>query len=261
MAADQDQTNTIELQTNDTDSASPQVDAAALATALSFGATVPPLGLSFAKALAIETEASMAQRLEGAENFMLGADTDRQFGGKARADRDRDADENSINYAVTLLDQNERERRRVQEEWSHKTSTVAGVTMDNSAWFALAKRLREDDELRSKVVAAFEARGMTADAANARYDRVAEIAEIAAIPPSQRTDEQNETFRKAQADPTLKSDLETVKRFAGDDPTSDKASNFNGSFARAATGSAPAATSTLPAPIVRPVTTVDGMGM
>lgn len=134
--------------------------------------------------------------------------------------------------------------------------------MTGAEWAKLADRLRDDDDLRRRIMDVFEKRGMTKQEAEARYERVADIAEIAAIPPSQRTDEQKATMKQAEADPTLKQDMKDVQSVAQEIASAKPASEFNQQFAQAATVENPPTSEepkTLPA--ARPAVAVLGMGI
>lgn len=126
---------------------------------------------------------------------------------EAKREREERADA-AINAQMAILQQQER------AEWARTPSTVGGVTMTGEEWDKLAKRLRNDDELRERVLTAFQKRGISETEAEARYERVADVAEIMAIPPSQRTAEEKETVRKADADPTFKQDMTDMKDIA-----------------------------------------------
>lgn len=49
--------------------------------------------------------------------------------------------------------------------------------MKNAEWDKLAERLRNDEDLRRRVIDVLKARGMSDDEAEARYDRVTQVAE------------------------------------------------------------------------------------
>lgn len=119
---------------------------------------------------------------------------------KVREDEDREV-QTDMWQAVAVRE------RREREEWMRTQSTVGGITMTGAEWAQFADRLRNDEDLRRRVIDALEKRGMTKAEAEARYERVADISEIAAKPPSQRSEQEAETFKRAQADPTLAQDM------------------------------------------------------
>lgn len=158
----------------------------------------------------IGREADLAHRVEGAERFFNAAATGTTEI-RLRIKREKEAEDDAVASLSAVIAEG---RKREQEEWNRTRSTVAGVTMTGAEWRQLANRLRSDEELHRKVVDAFKARGLSAAEAEHRYDRVADVAEIAAIPPSQRTEEQAERLEKANADPTFKRDMEDAAKAA-----------------------------------------------
>lgn len=199
------------------------------------------LRVPFAQASRVEAEAEMAMRLEGAENFT----NDTTLRLQPRRGQDTESDENETaprTFLRAALDQIKREQERQREEWSRTRSTVAGVPMSGAEWAALSRLMRSDNEFRQKLLDAFMARGMTLDEAEERYDRVADVAEIAAIPPEQRTEEQNQIIREADADPEFKRDMAEATRELGNKaaPASGLSSQFGQSAAGIPNAPAPA---------------------
>jgi hypothetical protein len=196
--ADPSRTNSTDIETN--------VDAASLVLAAAFGpVSFPPDMSDFLKAAILEK----AEQLRSADGQ---SGLDSRLKSAQRNDRDEDGENNMAAWA-TLIEQEQEER----EEWARTRSSVGGVAMTGAEWKDFAKKLREDDKLREEILEAFVRRGMTRDEAERRYQRVIDIAEIAAIPPSQRTEEQQHEFEKAQADPTFKADVSEAAAFAKTD--------------------------------------------
>jgi hypothetical protein len=175
----------------------------------------------------------------------------------SREERQRREDEKNSSYFEAMMTQEQR-RRREQEEWSRTKSTVCGVTMTGSEWAELAQRLRNDDDLRRRVIEAFEGLGMSHSEAEARYERAAQVAEAAAIPPSQRNDEQKRVIKSAESDPTYKSDMNVIKAEMGESQALSRNSELSETFATASNGAAPPGdgAAQAPRPIVQPI----GMG-
>lgn len=178
----------------------------------------------------------------------------------SREERQRREDEKNSNYFEAMMTQEQR-RRREQEQWSRTKSTVGGVTMTGSEWAELAQRLRNDDDLRRRVIEAFEGRGMSRDEAEARYERAAQVAEAAAIPPSQRNDEQKRVIKSAESDPTYKRDMDDIERarqkMLGPSHESSLSREFDAASNNAKVEQAPAA---IESPTPKPVTAALGMG-
>jgi hypothetical protein len=212
------------------------------------------LRVPFAQAARIEAEADMAMRLEGAENFTN--DTTLRLQPRRGQDDDSEHETAPRAFVRAALDQIKREQERQREEWARTRSTVAGVPMSGTEWAALSRLMRTDNEFRQKLLDAFMARGMTLDEAEERYDRVADMAEIAAIPPAQRTEKQNQIIRAADADPEFKQDMAEAARLASSDAA--PASGLSSQFSRSA------AVADAPAPIQQAAVTVvpgNGFGM
>ena len=130
--------------------------------------------------------------------------------------------------------------------------------MTGSEWAELAQRLRNDEDLHRRVIEAFEGRGMSHSEAEARYERAAQVAEAAAIPPSQRSEEQKRVIKSAESDPTYKRDMNVIKAEMGESQALSSNSELSGRFA-AASNDAPAAVESAaqaPRPVVQPT----GMG-
>ena len=191
-----------------------QVDTATLVAAKTFGSIALPKNISAAKAAFIEAAADTAQNAVGAENFVIGVNG--PINEPTRAERQRHADEDNLDYLISIGEEAQEQRRleREREEWSHTRSTVGGVTMTGAEWRKLAERLRTDDDLHRRLIDAFEKRGMTAAEAETRYVRVADVAGIAAIPEGQRTEDQVAAFERAKADPAFSQDMRDVERAA-----------------------------------------------
>ncbi|MEN2711540.1 hypothetical protein ACQKOH_03695 [Sphingomonas sp. NPDC092331] len=203
-----------------------QFDIAAYAAARAFNNSAYPPGMPDWVQAAIEARA--VDICEAAKDN-LALDELSEPGAKEK--RRKEAGETTEAQFGFIIQQQQRER----EEWLKSSVTVAGTTMTGAEWQDLSKRLREDDDFRDKLMQLFIARGMSRDEAEARVERVAEVAEIAAIPESQRTDEQKRYFSNAQADPTFKKDAEgaqTLLKPVAPQPRSE----LHGSFKAAASG-------------------------
>ncbi|MEJ7925632.1 hypothetical protein WG908_02535 [Sphingobium sp. AN641] len=234
-----------------------QVDtiASAIAPSLVFGAVALPPGLPDYRKIELESRAEQA-KISAQEAGFVAADMSRAFDGKTIQERDKD-EENRL-YVASLVQEVEQRLERERQEWSRTSSTVSSVTMTGAEWAKLADRLRNDDDLRRRIMDVFEKRGMTKQEAEARYERVADIAEIAAIPPSQRTDEQKATMKQAEADPTLKRDMEDARQAQlGRAParSTGLAENFEAAASSQSVATAQAVTPPASAPTVVP-----GMG-
>lgn len=137
----------ISLSPEDENNAGQQVDAAALAVGKFFGATALPLGLSFAKAAAIEMDANFARQLDGADNFVLGAGGGMPLDDKSRAEREDEATQVSIAYIAALFGDDERRRAREIEherQWLAETHTYAGQTLSGPEWKTMMDWFRDD---------------------------------------------------------------------------------------------------------------------
>lgn len=165
-----------------------------------------PLKVSFAKAAFIKAQVEIEKGLDGADNFIRIDSSDRST---ARSN-ENESDERFLDYVANVLADAERLRRREREEWERTVSSVGGVQMTGAEWREFAKRLSLDEELRDKVMESLHQRGMSEEEAKARYERITKIAEIAAIPPSQRTPEQQQIMVLAEADPTFQQDMQSA---------------------------------------------------
>ena len=187
-----------------------EIDTATYVAAKIFGAVALPSGTPSAKAAFIEAAANAATILDGAENFVMGAGgAGGPLNDQTRAERQRKNDDDNLDYLISIGERAQEERER--EEWMRTRSTVAGVTMTGAEWAQLADRLRTDSGLKEEILAAFRKRGMTDEEADRRYERVADVAAIAAKPPSQRTEQEVETFEKAKGDPSFRQDLNEAR--------------------------------------------------
>ena len=176
---------------------------------------------------AVQQKAAEAKSAPGAIGFEMTSPSVKREEDKKRRDRET----NDLANAYQQLQQQQQER----EAWQRTPSTVGGVTMNGTEWAVLADRLKSDEDLRDRILAAHMARGMNEREAEARLERVRQVAEIAAIPPSQRTDEQKETLEIAEADKSFKKDMATAKAESERDTTAPK-SDLSSSFDRAASG-------------------------
>ena len=210
MAIEQDtDLEDIDLATDDKKDTGRQVDAATGVAAQLFDSV--PLNVNFAKAASIEAQAQLLKQLDGAENFFLIDEGDLRQSSHYREEQKQEEDAKFFGY-LTELDEQAEQRRREQEEWSKTISCVGGLEMTGAQWTEFARRLRSDQELREKILEEFRQRGMTEEEARRRYERVTAASEIAAIPPNQRTDEQNQLLQEAEADPSFYDDLQASAR-------------------------------------------------
>jgi hypothetical protein len=193
--------NPIDLRRDNIEDAEAQVDASALALAKVFGTAAFPSNMPDFLKEAILARADQARNAAGdlvIDNRMDASDP------KSRREREEDTADFVSQW---VQNQQQMQADREREEWAHAKSTVGGVTMTGAEWAAMAKRLREDDKLREEILGLFRRRGMTDEEAERRYQRVINVAEIAAIPSSQRTEEQQHEFEKAKADPSFARDM------------------------------------------------------
>lgn len=181
----------------------PTVDVASLSLAATFGPVAFPKGLPEHLKQSILEKAEQSRTADGSIGGNQMANDDR----RRQAERD-EAEENLSTWANAAQQQRE---EREREEWAKTKSTVAGVTLTGAEWAQLAERLRSDSKFKDDVITAFRQRGMTEDEAEQRFERVADVTEIAAKPPSQRTEAEAERFEKAQADPKVQADLKVVQ--------------------------------------------------
>ena len=231
---------------------SEQCDLAVYTAAATFNAVAFPPNMPEELKREIEARAERARQANPNINLATGDPSSVD----AKKKREADADDRADQQLSLILQEQQRER----EAWMQTPSTVGGVTMTGEEWSELSKRLRSDDELRSRIMDAFMARGMTEAEAERRYDRVADVAEIMAIPPAQRTEEQQAKVEKADADPTFKQDAQVTRDVAAQRPSAAQ-SDFSQSLAKAAPpDDAPSTTSGGAAP-ARRVDFVQGAGL
>lgn len=197
----------IDLRHDNENDAGAQVDASLLRLAATFGVVSFPPGMPDYLQAAILEKAEQDRNADG--SFIAGS---AENADERRREDKRQAQDNMSRWADALL-----EEREERERWARTQSIIGGVTKTGAEWQSFAKRLREDDELRQRIIEAFRKRGMTEDEAEQRYERVVDIAEIAAIPPSQRTEEQQQEFEKAKADPTFQQDMQEANAAASVD--------------------------------------------
>jgi len=231
-----------------------QFDPATYVASAVFNAVAFPANMPEYLKRHIEAEAAFAQRLDDA-GMTIGGANGGPIGEMTKAERNKKAGDEAADYLSILSEKFEREERE-REEWSHTVSTVAGVSMTGKEWAQLAERLRNDEDLHRRLIEIYRARGMTGAEAEARYDRIAEVATIAAIPPSQRTEAQKVTMKDANSEPSIGRDLADA-RTAMSKNDLPAPSGFNTAFGNAASGS-DAAVAAAPAnqPAPKPATTV-----
>ncbi len=189
----------IDLRRDNIEDAEAQVDASAYALAAVFGPVSWPPGMPDYRKEAIRERAEQMRNADGTFHI------DSRM--KPTEHGDADDENDNISQFAQIVRQEQAER----EEWLHTRSSVCGVTMTGEEWADFAKRLREDDKLHEDILAAFMRRGMDKDEAERRYERVVDVAEIAAIPESQRSEAQQQTFEKAKADPTFSTDMKEAE--------------------------------------------------
>jgi len=202
-------------------------DVATYVATRAFNSAALPPGMPDWMEAAIDARASELRAVVGDSQIL---DELSETGAKEK--RRKEADERVEAQVGLIVQQQQRER----EEWLKSSVTVAGSTMTGAEWQDLSKRLRDDEDFREKLTKLFLARGMSRDEAEARIERVAEVAEIAAIPESQRTDEQKLTMRNAEADPTFKQDVKDAKQMARNESVPAPTSQFKDSFTKVSDG-------------------------
>lgn len=180
---------------NGTDNNRRQADTATEVAGAFFG-HAPSVQEAFAAA-SIEREANLARRLPGAENFVLPGNAESIVLRREREERE-DAYELAVAQTLAL---NERQRER--DEWARTTHSFGSTRMTGAEWESFAIELRGDSELRRWLLERIRRDGHSEDAARGIADRVAGVAEIMAIPESQRTAEQRQRIEAARRDPTL----------------------------------------------------------
>lgn len=181
---------------NRTDDNRRQADAATEVAGAIFG-QAPSKGLTFARATAIESEANFARRLVGAENFINISANETTALQRARQQRE-DEDQEAIAETLATI-----QRRHEREEWARAVHSFGSTRMSGAEWQAFAQELRGDTALRRWLEERIRRDGHSADAARGIADRVADVADIMAIPESQRTAEQRQRLEAARRDPTL----------------------------------------------------------
>ncbi|WP_165185086.1 hypothetical protein [Caulobacter soli] len=196
--------NSIDLRSNDEINTGAQVDASTFVDAKAFGNAIP-LRVPFWKAAAIEAKAEQVQNLDNAgmtiKNGPVGQKTREQL----QAERDEESADQFRQLIAFVT-----EEERLREEWMRTKSSIGGVEMTGREWAEFADRLRNDEQLREKIITAFKAQGMSDAEANRRYERVADVSEAMGVPPSERTEEQTSLIEKSKNDPSLTSDMKTA---------------------------------------------------
>lgn len=212
------------------DNDDPQAGLATYVAALTFNRVALPPNISEAAKRHIEDKAERERELAA---DVLG-DTLRLSKSEREEEKAKDA---SARMANALEQQRQVEEL---EQWMQTPSTIGGVTMTGEEWKLLSERLRGDEAFQRRLMELFMARGMTEEEAQERIDRVADVAEIMAIPPSQRTEEQNEIVERAKTDPGFKQDARDAERLSADYNASspEPASKLNQQFTDAASGAA-----------------------
>jgi len=156
----------------------------------------PSARLSFASAAPVEREANLARRLTGAENFVNLGPND-----SIVIRRQREEQEETDSLALTqTLDTVERQRER--EEWARTSHSFGSTRMTGAEWQAFGQELRGDADLRRWLLERIRRDGHSENAARGIADRVADVADIMALPESQRTVEQSQRLEAARRDPT-----------------------------------------------------------
>lgn len=218
----------IDLRLDHTNNSEAQVDASGLTLAAVFGPVAFPASMPDYQKQAIMDHAERERDAAGdlVIDNRLNPNDPRQH--QARADADED--DNLAQYAQ-LVRQEHEERER--EEWARTKSTVGGVTMTGAEWERFAARLRNDEDLRRRLIEAFEKDGATREEAELRVDRAAKAAKAASKPPGQRDEDE----RKLLADRQVGEDLQMANSFREKGPVSDhSASSLSGRFETAANG-------------------------
>lgn len=234
-----------------------QFDAATYVASAIFNSAAYPPGMPEYLIRHIEAEASFAQRLDDA-GMTIGGASGGPIGEKSKAERQKDADDDAFEFLSAAIETAEREKHE-REEWEHTRSTVGGVTMTGAEWAEFAERLRTDNKLHDELIEEFIRRGMTREDAERRYDRLQKVAEIAAIPPSQRSDDQKKVIADTNADPSFKRDMgDAQSAISKDRPGASSA--LNTTFSAASSGASPVSAAVAPAAAAPKVAVIETSG-
>ena len=204
MSEVEDIESDLDLLPDDEKDTGQEVDAATAVAATIFDSV--PLNLSFSKAASVKAQAEMLKDVDGGQFFLV----DEKDRVNSQIERQKEVDKDFFELVAQIIQDSEEKLRLEREEWAHTVSSVGGVEMTGAEWADLAKRLRNDEDLRNKLMDSLRKRGLSEEDAKARYDKITQIADIAAIPPSQRTPDQQQIIDDAEQDPDFRQDMQTV---------------------------------------------------
>ncbi len=228
-----------------------QVGAATLVAAASYG--ISPLNVSFAKAAAIEAEASLIKQLDGMENF-ISASSLSSVVVKSRFEQEKEQEEKTLQLVASAVAEIESQRQREleREEWSRSLHSFGRIEMTGAEWQSFSDALRGDTELRRWLVERARLNGHSEAEAQDIADEVADIGNIMAIPESQRTPAQRQRLEAANNNPEFRNYMDAVaaqhkKRESGQ--SNDRESSVRtGSMAASVAGGADELTGFVTAP-------------
>lgn len=197
-----------------------QADLATAVAANFFGP--PAIQVSFSLAARAEAEAEALRRLDGAENFVRVAPSDRPSYLRNRKEEEDDGPSDGTAAAFSSL-----QARRQREEWAQTEHSFGSTTLTGAQWQELGQDLRGDTEMRRWLLEKIQRDGKSRAEAERIAKDVADIADIMAKPPSQRTAEEKRRLEDAQKNPELqgyaKEAAEHQKRLRGQRSERDRA--------------------------------------
>lgn len=181
-----------------------QADFATAVAAKIFGQS---LSGKFAESALVNMEANAFQNSEGAERYIIGkGGAIKTVGGISEDDR---SEKRREDFARALDVMAELEQQR--KEWAETESTFGNITMLGADWQAFSDELRSDGPLRKWLIDRSIAQGKSEAEANKDADRIADLMAIQAIPPKQRTPEQQKQLNDANNDPEIRSTIAVLK--------------------------------------------------
>lgn len=184
-----------------------------------------PLNVSFARAARIESEAEMAQRLEGAENFTNAAILRGQPGRYDDDDLEDDRSSSKI-FIRSALDQIKREQERQREEHMRSMATFAGVAMTGAQWQGMSEALSQDSPLRRWLIDRMKRDGKTEREAEELARQMGRAAAIMAKPEGERTSDERAFLDRVEQNPDMHRYLDAADRF-GRDPAAAVSADTN----------------------------------
>ena len=186
-----------------------QVGAATLVAAASYG--MAPLNVSFAKAAAIEAEASLIKQLDGMENFISASSLSSVLV-KSRFEQEKEQEEKTLQLVASAVAEIESQRQREleREEWSCSLHGFGRIEMTGADWQSFSDALHGDSELRRWLVERARRNGHSEVEAQAIADQVQDVGNIMAIPDSQRTPAQRQRLEAANNNPEFRQYMEAA---------------------------------------------------